>query len=140
MQLDMYAKRLFCGVFAMDRLPKRRNKQQGAYIINTDNHDEPGSHWVAVYVDSSGQVEYMDSYGLPPLHKQSLQFLGKCYRYNTRTLQRLYSNACGFYCVYYILKRARGETAESILALLSRVDSDFVVKNYVYQRYSPIFK
>ena len=70
LKLDSHDK--FRGVYPIDLLPKR---QQGVYVINLDKHDEPGSHWVAVYDD--GKIgEYFDSYGLPPKY---LEFLGPSY-------------------------------------------------------------
>lgn len=119
----------------MDRLPVR---QRGAYVINMDNHDEPGSHWVAVYIDDA-DVQYMDSYGLPPLHKECMKFLGSNYSYNNIQLQKQYSNACGFYCMYFVLQRARGFSAQHIVSMLARTDSDFVVKQFFYSRYKPVF-
>ena len=38
-----------------------------AYVINSETHDQPGEHWVAVYFDQHGRGEYFDSYGLPSL-------------------------------------------------------------------------
>ncbi len=132
--LDAATKDHFHGVYPMDRLPSR---QRGAYVINMDNHDEPGSHWIAVFDD--GSVEYMDSYGQPPFHEQCLKFLGSDYSYNTIPLQQQFSNACGFYCIYYLLQRARGFSANHIMSMLARTDSGFVVKDFIYSRYKPIF-
>ena len=43
----------FAGVFASDRLPwpPIRDRPQG-YIVNTDPHDRPGMHWLAVWTDN----------------------------------------------------------------------------------------
>lgn len=133
--LDASTKDKFRGVCSMDRLPQRK---PGAYVINMDDHDEPGSHWVAVY-DDNGIVEYMDSYGLPPLDTRCLLFLGSDYHYNSRVLQQQFSNACGFYCVYFLIQRSRGHSANTILDMLARTDSGYVVKNFIYSRYKPIF-
>ena len=138
LQLDAAAKKVFRGVYAMDRLPIRA-QTSAAYVINMDDHDEPGSHWIAVFCDKYGRVEYMDSYGLVPLDERCRNFLGSNFTYNTLALQRLLSSACGFYCVYYLLHRARGISAESILKPLSRTDSDYIVKKFLYSRYKPIF-
>jgi hypothetical protein len=35
-------------------------------IVNTDPHNKPGSHWVAIYGDGDGHTEFFDSYGKPP--------------------------------------------------------------------------
>ena len=133
--LELDSETTFRGVYAMDTLPTR---QMGAYVINLDNHDEPGSHWVAVY-DDGHQVEYMDSYGLPPSDPRCLLFLGQKFKYNSYALQQPLSNACGFYCIYFLIHRSRGHTANDILDVLSHVDSDFVVKEFVYSRFKPVF-
>lgn len=128
---DYMTKSLFQGVYPIDQLPSSCN---GMYVINTDEHDEPGEHWLAVY-----NKEYFDSYGLPPLDRRIIQFLGSDVMYNTVHLQQLMSNACGFYCVYYLLERARGNSAENIIHILKNSDSDFIVKEMVYDRYKSLF-
>ena len=178
LSLDVKTKRQFRGVYAMDRLPC--NRRPGLYVINMDNHNEPGSHWVAVYVGSGDsiaavalayrnamvtmvgnemvgnamvgnamagnamagngcRVEYFDSYGRAPSDPRLLHFLGSKYRYNSIVLQRPLSSSCGYYCLYFLLQRARGVSANEIVYTLSRTDSDFVVKNYVLTRYKYVF-
>ena len=84
----------------MDQLP---TLQRGAYIINTDDHDEPGEHWLAVYVDKD--VEYFDSFGLFPLDSRLEHFLGDDYLYNAAPMQQIFSNACGFIvCITYCIE------------------------------------
>ena len=131
--LKLEAKDKFQGVFPFDLLPKR---QLGAYVINLDDHDEPGSHWVAVY-DDGKMVEYFDSYGQPPT---CLNFLGQTFQFSTVTLQPLLSQACGYYCCYFLIHRIQGFSMPDILQLLNRTDSHYVVKNYLYSRFSPVFK
>ena len=36
-------------VCAKDQLPERKPDDVHAYIINTDDSDQPGEHWVAIY-------------------------------------------------------------------------------------------
>ena len=133
LKIQPSTRKIFRGVFPIDRLPIR---QPGAYVINLDKHDEPGSHWVVV-IDDGKRVEYFDSYGLPP---SLTSFLGDKAVYSTVSLQPLYSNACGFYCVYYIIQRSLGIAMKDILLLLSRIDSHYVVKNMLYTNFSSIFR
>ena len=133
LKLENSTKSGFQGVFPIDLLPSR---QTGSYVINLDKHDQPGSHWVAVY-DDGEKVEYFDSFGIPPTCRT---FLGSTAVYSTAHIQPLMSNACGFYCVYFIIKRANNIPMFDILNLLSRTDSHFLVKNYLYSRYSCVFK
>ena len=49
---DPQLKRSFYGTVACDRLPKSPVKTQPqGYIVNTDPHDQPGQHWLAVWTD-----------------------------------------------------------------------------------------
>lgn len=51
----------FKGVFPYDVLPKLKNGQSA--IINTDAHDKPGTHWVAIYKKGKNLYYFFDSYG-----------------------------------------------------------------------------
>lgn len=64
LQLQKYGKiffgRKFTGVFARDQMPVNINFQY--MIVNLDNSDQPGSHWVACVRDTNGVLVY-DSFG-----------------------------------------------------------------------------
>ena len=62
---DPHLKPMFYGTVACDRLPKRpvKTMSQG-YIVNTDPHDQPGQHWLAVWTEGN-VCEVLDSYALP---------------------------------------------------------------------------
>ena len=128
---DYMTKDLFQGVFAIDQLPATCH---GMYVVNTDEQDKPGEHWLAVY-----NKEYFDSYGLPPQDERMIDFLGSNVVYNAVPLQQVMSNACGFYCIYYLLERARGHSIQEIVHILRHSDSDFIVKQMIYDRYTPLF-
>jgi hypothetical protein len=59
----------FGGVYPRDLLSETLD--QKAIVINTDPHDQPGAHWVCVYLNTP-VVEYFDSYGLPPMTFKTL--------------------------------------------------------------------
>ena len=61
---DSKTKSIFKKVCALDQLEKPTFPS--AYVINSDPSSEPGKHWVAVYFDKRGRVEYFDCYGLSP--------------------------------------------------------------------------
>ena len=64
---DPKLKPKFYGVVPCDGLPKSPVKDMTrpkGYIVNTDPHDQPGQHWIALW--TQGNVcEVMDSYALP---------------------------------------------------------------------------
>ena len=115
------------GVYPVDQLPKR--KLCGGYVINTDNHDEPGEHWVAVFV-TKRRTDYFDSYGFPPTDERILKFIGSRAYYNRKTLQSPITRVCGHYCVYFIKHRAKGWSAEKIIESFPS-NSDAFVKRHV---------
>lgn len=66
----------FAGVFPSDKIP-RLNQLKKYAIVNLDNSNQPGSHWVAVaYDDKSNDLVVYDSFGrsskkiLPSIHEK----------------------------------------------------------------------
>ena len=92
-----------------------------AYVINTARHGGPGEHWVVVWLDRGGRGEYVDSYGLPPFHRDIETFLrrhcARGFHFSPRLLQGVLSMTCGPYCVYYVLKKSRGFSMERVLSI-----------------------
>ena len=56
--------RHFDGVFSIDNLPD----DPRLLVCNTDPSDKPGRHWIAIYVDDDGRVDFFDSFGRRPIH------------------------------------------------------------------------
>lgn len=92
-----------------------------AYIFNTDDSQDPGTHWISVYRPEEGQVEVFDSYGLPPRHwgwglLKMLAFMGwKTQQRQEQPLQYQYSTLCGVYCLYMLHHRVRGWTFQQVV-------------------------
>ena len=88
----------FQGCFMRDeQLPKHGN-----FILNLDNSNGVGTHWVAVDLDRG---YYYDAYGLcPPDDLKRIKFK----KYNTIQHQRSKSNLCGLYAIYFIHNLNRG--------------------------------
>ena len=109
--MDPNTASVFGGVVAKDGLPKKIDALPIAFVCNTDDGDEPGEHWIALYLSSDGLGEYFCSYGLPPRHATFRAFLNKhCseWTHNSKRLQSPLSNVCGQYCVAYIMLRCKG--------------------------------
>ncbi len=100
----------FIGVFARDRLPNLK-KKKCCLVLNTDSHEKPGEHWLAIYVDENGFGEFFDSYANNPERFGLINYLNKNCRiwtYNKQIIQGN-SNFCGYYCVLFLLFRARNK-------------------------------
>ena len=53
--------RTFKGVYALDEIEHIKQRSfPSAYVFNLDPSYKPGVHWVAVYIDRRGVVEYFD--------------------------------------------------------------------------------
>ena len=50
----------FNGVYSRNNLPNKIKK--GAYVVNLDEYENPGTHWVSLFVKSKYTV-YFDSFG-----------------------------------------------------------------------------
>lgn len=69
-------------------------------VINLAPSNVRDGHWVAVSTDSNGQNTYFDSFGMSP--PKNL-----CQKYKFKdhfriTVQPIYSNRCGFYCILFL--------------------------------------
>ena len=124
---DPQLKRSFYGTVACDRLPKspRKTTPQG---YNTDPHDQPGQHWLAVWTDGN-VCEVLDSYALPletygqaaPLRAWIVQHW-KYVVTNGKSLKAISSKSCGDYALLYLKAKARGRTLQDFLNDFSDVD------------------
>ena len=56
----------FNGVYSINNLPKTIKK--GAYVINLDEYENTGTHWVALFVKPKCAV-YFDSFGIEHIPK-----------------------------------------------------------------------
>ena len=50
----------FNGVYSRNNLPKKFEK--GAYVINLDEYENTGTHWIALFVKATEAI-YFDSFG-----------------------------------------------------------------------------
>lgn len=91
-------------------------------IFNLDNHNQPGSHWVALYTDfDKGYIYYSDSGGVKPearvrsLMRQQAKFMmskGKTLKdmtieYNNKKHQKE-DTECGVYSINFLIQMSNG--------------------------------
>ena len=96
-------------VVPIDHFDPITEKKPSVCIINTDPCDEPGSHWVAVFIKSHSETEFFDSYGLLSLNEDlvtKLKFFSHVEFYTTK-LQG-FSTVCEEYCLVYLSLRSKG--------------------------------
>ena len=108
-------------------LINRLGKTKLGVIFNLDEHDEPGSHWVATFFDfTKCRILYFDSVGMQP-PQMILNFLKKmkksCENYHLKTFGKekkgnIYANEtkfqfgnseCGVFSMYFIIANLQGK-------------------------------
>ncbi|GIX74237.1 hypothetical protein CEXT_620751 [Caerostris extrusa] len=58
---------LYLGAFAADRIPSLDQIGEiGALIVNTEESDSYGEHWLAIIFLKSRKLEFFDSFGRSP--------------------------------------------------------------------------
>ena len=108
-----------------------KGKYQLGFIFNLDEHDQPGSHWVALYANlKEGQVYFFDSYGTRPEDRirTLMRRIANWYKttngkgsrnsklhvtYN-KTRHQYENSECGVYSINFIARLLKGETFEQI--------------------------
>lgn len=105
------------GSYSKDRLPK--HAAVGGYVINMQSRnqgDRQGTHWVALAVLPKRSI-YFDSYGVPPPTQiQDFAPDSNMLFWSRRMVQSLDSTKCGYFCLYFLSRIARGESLQQIRA------------------------
>lgn len=107
-------------------LVEDHKKTRLGVVFNLDKHNEPGSHWVAMFMCwNSGQCCYWDSYGMKPSQevmtlmnrlKEQGAGMGKTITIKINNVRHQYKNSeCGVYCIYFLTSLLEGRTFESII-------------------------
>ena len=108
----------FNGVYSRDNLPNKIKK--GAYIINLDEYENTGTHWIALFVKTN-EVIYFDSFGIEHIPKEINKFIGneqsssakarnKKIKANIFRIQAYDSIMCGYFCIEFINYMFKGKT------------------------------
>ena len=74
MEINEYYKNepKFDGVYSRSNLPNKIKK--GAYVINLDEYENTGTHWVSLFVKTNEAI-YFDSFGIEHIPKEINKFV-----------------------------------------------------------------
>ena len=81
-----------------------------AYIINPDEYESIGTHWIALYVNAEN-VTHFDSFGVEHIQKEIKKFIGN--KNITRNIYRIKaydSIMCGYFCIGFIDFTLKGKS------------------------------
>ena len=128
----------FLGAFPYNELPQRP-REDFSVVINTDSDKEPGAHWIAL-IRKSSRFYVFDSYGREinddlftvKFKTKVSSYIEGDYTWNTDWFQQLTSNACGYYCVYFI-KSMQSKDFKTVVSIFGEnlKSNDNFVTNYV---------
>lgn len=96
----------FRGVFMRTNLPKRCRKHECG-VINLDDEEGPGTHWVSYYKWNNKICYYFDSFGDLQPFKEFIAYVGgdKCkILYNYKRQQAFNTGVCGHLCLKFLLQ------------------------------------
>ena len=129
-------------MYSRNDLPSKIKK--GAYVINLDEYENTGTHWVALLVKPKYAV-YFDSFGIEHIPKEINKFIrskelghafGNNYiKSNIFRIQAYDSIMCGYFCIECINYMLKGKTLLDYTNLFS--PNDFKKNDQVIKR---IFK
>ena len=128
---DKRAHTVYAGAYPSDMLPMdEKMNYPSAFVVNLDESEKEGSHWIALYLTSDGRSEVFNSLGNLPLPFSITQFLrhhtlkGNT-KHNSTQLQSYFSTVCGAYVIFYIMHRVRGFSMETIVNMFDRKDKGY---------------
>ena len=112
----------FRDVYIRNELPKSGPLEYESAIVNLDDKDGPGTHWV-VYRKINNQVIYFDSFGnlQPPLDLIEYLGAGSIVKYNHEKYQDYDTVVCGHLCLKFLSDE------------LYKINSPFVGASVEYQ-------
>lgn len=114
------------------------------FVLNTDVSDGPGIHWCLAIFYPPSHCEFFDPFGFHPkyykfgpvLEDRALHIVWNSFR-----VQSFLSSSCGHHCLYYALKRARGNSYDEIMKEFSPVNfayNDQVVFKFLKDNFGEI--
>ena len=115
----------FNGVYSRNNLPNKIKK--GAYVINLDEYENTGTHWVALFVKPTYTV-YFDIFGIEHIPKDINKFINndttklsslKHIKSNIFRIQAYNSIICGYFCIEFINYMLKGKTLLDYTNLIS---------------------
>ena len=110
----------FNGVYSRNNLPAKIKKE--AYVINLDEYENTGTHWISLFVKPKYRV-YFDSFGIEHIPKEINKFIGNNdMKSNIFRIQAYDSIMCGYFCVEFIKYMLKGKTLLDYTNLFSPND------------------
>ena len=105
--------------------------KNGAYVINLDEYEDVGTHWIASCVDNN-EITYFDSFGVEHVPKEIKRFI-ELIKTNIFRMQADNSIMCGYFCIRFIDFMFIGKSLIDFTSLFSLYDfkkNDDIILSY----------
>ena len=121
-------------MYSRNNLPNKIKK--GAYVINLDEYENTGTHWVSLFVKAN-EVIYFDSFGVEHILKEINKVIrpkelrakapgsavgNKKIKASIFRIQAYDSIMCGYFCIEFINYMLKGKTLLDYTNLFSPND------------------
>ena len=111
----------FNGVFSRDNLFNKI--KDGAYVINLDEYEDIGTHWIALFCNRN-EIVYFDSFGVEYIPEEIKEFIkefpgNKNIKTNIFRVQEDNSIMCGYFCIGFIDFMLAGKKLSNFTNLFS---------------------
>jgi len=145
------------GIIFKDELPTELEYNKSYFINLEDEYNgegflNSGSHWtclqIAKYPNGKIAPIYFDAYGMPPpevVKDRMMKFCKQKIPFNTKDIQSLMANACGWYCCAYMhyinnFSHRTGDIYEDTEQFLSYFEdlnksTDFMKNEYILKHF-----
>ena len=99
--------------------------KEGAYVINLDEYESIGTHWIAVNVNGNNMI-YFDSFGVEHIPKEVTNLKGnKNIITNIYRIQTYDSIMCGYFCIAFTDFMLKGKSLLDYTNLFSPNDYNY---------------
>ena len=123
----------FIGCFPCNNIPIVKY-YPSSFIVNTDKNNQPGTHWVAIYMTEK-TCFFFDSFG-ESIQEYDIKFFLKQYYqrviYNLTQIQDYNSIRCGEFCVNFVRYVTNKNTYVKFINEFVKIDllkNDVILKN-----------
>ena len=123
----------FNGIYSRNNLPNKIKK--GAYVINLDEYENTGTHWVSLFVKAN-KVIYFDSFGIEHIPKEINKFIvNNKIKSNIFRIQAYDSITYGYFCIEFINYMLKGKTLDYTNIFLPNdfKKNDQVIKKRIFK-------
>ena len=129
--IDKLGIKHFRSIYSRNALPDKLYKKECG-IINLDDIEGEGTHWVCYRNLEKNLIEYFDPFGLimPYEIRDYLLTSGKKIIYSQDEIQNRETVLCGYWCLYYLNERQKGKSILDVIHNEGFDDKSDFIKDY----------